>query len=176
MNIFLIGYRCSGKTSVGKAFAARMGWRFFDCDTELVKAAGRSIKQIVEDQGWNAFRDMERGVLTQVCRMDATVVATGGGVVLDAENIRDMKRSGVIIWLKAQPDTVKKRILADGKTEDYRPSLGDTSSFQEIEEVLKRRIPLYAAAMDVEIQTDDAAIDTICSRIHETLKKMNIEH
>lgn len=175
MNLYLIGYRCSGKTSVGKALAARMGWQFFDCDLELVKSAGRSIKQIVACRGWDVFRDMERDVLVRVCRMDARVVATGGGVVLNAENVRDMKRTGVLIWLKAEPQTLNRRILQDGNTEDFRPSFSRKTGAAEIEEVLGQRRPLYEGAMDFSIQTDDADVDAICNRIYEAAKELNFE-
>ena len=169
MNLYLIGYRCSGKTSVGKMLADQTGRQFFDCDTLLVDEAGMSIKQIVENRGWNAFRDMEQAVLKRVCQLDATVVATGGGVVINAENVQHMKKSGVVIWLKAEPDTIKKRIMQDQTTDSFRPSLSAKGVLKEIEETLESRLPLYAAAMDFYVQTDDIAVDTICNSIREKL-------
>ena len=177
MNIYLIGYRCSGKTSVGRRLSTQMGWCFLDCDTELVETAGRSIKQIVEDQGWDAFRDMEQRILKRICDMNARVVATGGGVVINVGNIQYMKNSGVVIWLKAEPETIRKRILQDQTTDSFRPSLSAKGVMKEIEETLESRLPLYATAMDFFVQTDDISIDAICSRIHEKLKSgYNIHH
>ena len=83
MNVFLIGYRCCGKTSVGQALAKRLERRFVDADAELVKQQSAGISEIVSSQGWDAFRQMERKVINQLCATDDCVVATGGGVVLD---------------------------------------------------------------------------------------------
>ena len=151
--------------------ASQMGRQFFDSDTVLVDEAGRSIKQIVESQGWNVFRELEQIILKRVCQVDAVVVATGGGVVINAENVQHMKKSGVIIWLKAEPDTIRKRIMQDQTTDNFRPSLSAKGVLKEIEETLESRLPLYAAAMDFSVRTDDVSTDTICSSIHEKLPR-----
>ena len=111
MNIFLIGYRCTGKTSVGRNLAKSLGRPFFDADAEIVEEQGLNISEIVSQQGWDAFREMEKAIIKKMCALDDFVVATGGGVVLDDENIENMKKSGVLVWLKATPGTIKKRIF-----------------------------------------------------------------
>jgi shikimate kinase len=171
MNLYLIGYRCCGKTSVGKMLAGQTGRQFIDCDTMLVDEAAMSIKQIVDSRGWEVFRGLEQKILKRVCRLNDTVVATGGGVVTNAENVQHMKKSGVVIWLKAEPDTVKKRILQDHTTDNFRPSLSAKGVLKEIEETLESRLPLYEAAMDFCVQTDDVAVDAICRSIHEKLPR-----
>jgi len=93
MNIFLIGYRCTGKTFVGISLAKRLKLSFFDADSELVKEQGMNISEIVNRQGWDVFREMEKAVIKRVCSFDDYVVATGGGAVLDIENVRHMKES-----------------------------------------------------------------------------------
>ena len=103
MNIFLIGYRCTGKSSVGKRLAGKLQWPFLDTDTELIREAGVGISDIVREQGWEVFRDKERAIIRWVCTLDRHVVATGGGAVLDRANLDQMKGSGMLVWLKASP-------------------------------------------------------------------------
>jgi shikimate kinase len=79
MNLFLIGYRCSGKTTIGKSIAMTIDWSFVDSDLLVIKKNGNSIKDIIDTAGWDAFRRMERSTLRQICTKDRQVVATGGG-------------------------------------------------------------------------------------------------
>ena len=170
MNIFLIGYRCTGKTCVGKSLAQTLGWSFIDADLELVDKHGMTISEIVSKEGWNSFREKEKAVLKRLSVLDKHVVATGGGVILDIENVEQMKKSGTIIWLKATPETIKERILQDRNTEELRPSLTSKGLVEEIEETLLDRKPLYESAMDFSIDTDSHSIDDICDRIIRELK------
>ncbi|MBW2644472.1 MAG: chorismate synthase, partial [Deltaproteobacteria bacterium] len=158
MNIFLIGYRCSGKTSVGKSLAKKLGISFFDTDSELVRKHGMNISEIVRRQGWSIFREMEKVVIKRSCAFDDYVVATGGGAVLDIENVRHMKESGVLIWLKATPETIKKRILQDKNTKDFRPALTSKGFVKEIEETLLSRNQYYENAMDFYIDANSIGI------------------
>ena len=108
--IFLIGYRCTGKSSVGKLLSAKLGWTFIDTDSLLVSENGVSIKKIVAIHGWNTVRKMEHAIVNQVCILDRRVVATGGGVVLNDANVNLMKKNGRTVWLKALPETIKSSI------------------------------------------------------------------
>ena len=164
-NIFLIGYRCTGKSSVGKLLSAKLGWPFIDTDSMLVSESGMSIKKIVETHGWETFRKMEHAMVNQVCILDRRVVATGGGVVLNEANVNSMKKKGRIIWLKALPETIKDRMMLDQDTEAFRPSLTSNDSFSEIEKTLLEREPLYRQAMDFYVETDDRLVDEICETI-----------
>ncbi|MEE8553280.1 MAG: shikimate kinase, partial [Desulfobacterales bacterium] len=83
MNIFLIGYRCTGKTSVGRSLAKSLGRPFLDVDSELVKEQDLNISEIVRKQGWNVFREIESDIIKRVCALDDHVAATGGGAVLN---------------------------------------------------------------------------------------------
>ncbi|UCF93712.1 MAG: shikimate kinase [Desulfobacterales bacterium] len=170
MNIYLIGYRATGKTSVAKALAVRLGWPFVDTDLVLVKEVGLTITDFVGRYGWEAFREHEGQVLKKIVASDRQVVATGGGIVLDRENVKQMKNSGVIIWLKASPATIKQRIIQDKNTAASRPSLTSQGLDNEIEETLLRRRSYYENAMDLSIDTDDLPIDEIGTEI---LNKLN---
>jgi len=161
VNIILIGYRCSGKTSVGKGLARELGWGFVDTDDWLVSNDGRSVRNIVDDEGWEGFRRMEREVIQEVCGRDNTVIATGGGAVLNPENVAAMHKSGHVVWLKVSPEIVRQRMARDENTDDLRPSLTSKGLYDEIVGVLKERAPLYEQAMDVSIDTDGKSIEEI---------------
>ncbi|HDL08247.1 MAG TPA: shikimate kinase [Desulfobacteraceae bacterium] len=165
MNIFLIGYRCSGKTSVGKSVAKKLGLSFFDTDLELVKEHGMNISEIVSRRGWNIFREMEKAVIKRACAFNDYVVATGGGVVLNIENVKHMKKSGVLIWLKATPETIKKRILQDKNTKDFRPALTSKGFVEEIAGTLLSRNQYYENAMDFYIDANSVGINEVCNAI-----------
>ena len=169
MNLFLIGYRCSGKTTIGKTIAEIIDWSFVDADVILVKESGRPIKEIVDTEGWEAFRRMERSILKQICTKDRQVVATGGGVVLDEANIKAMQASGMVIWLDAGIETIQKRMLQDKNTKNFRPALTDKGGMEEIEDMLLQRKPYYENASDFSIPTDDMSINEITANIIEKL-------
>ncbi|MGD8980295.1 MAG: shikimate kinase [Desulfobacterales bacterium] len=170
MNIFLIGYRCTGKTTVGRSLAKRLERFFFDTDVELVKEQGVNISDIVDQRGWTAFREIEKQVIQRTCERDNQVVATGGGVVLDEDNVKRMKDSGVLVWLRADIDTIEKRIIEDNTTRDFRPSLTSKGSVEEIQETLLSRNPLYERAMDFFVDTDFMDIDMVCDTIIQKIK------
>jgi shikimate kinase len=173
-NLFLIGYRCTGKSSAGRRLAATLGRAFVDTDSAIVSEKGMSIRKIVSDRGWQDFRRLEHAALQQVCSADRRVVATGGGIVLDAANIRLMKTSGKVIWLKASPDTIKSRMEQDQASEGLRPALTAKDSISEIEEILSEREPLYRQAMDFAVDTDHRGIDEICELIVRQLAELDI--
>ena len=169
MNLFLIGYRCSGKTTVGKSIAMTIDWSFVDSDLLVIKKNGNSIKDIIDTAGWDAFRRMERSTLRQICTKDRQVVATGGGVVLDADNIKAMKTSGTVVWLGASAATIQKRMRQDKSTENFRPALTDKGRMEEIEDMLLKRNPYYESASDFSIHTDDVPLDEITQNIIQKL-------
>lgn len=174
MNIFLTGYRCTGKTSVGRSLAAAIEWTFIDTDSELVKEQGLSISDIVSQHGWDAFRKMERDVIKRVCRLKDSVVATGGGVVLDKENVSQMKQNGMIVWLKATPGTISKRMLGDKRTRHFRPALTAKGLDEEIEETLTSRAPYYEKAMDFFVDTDNKGVEEVGRIILKRLKDFGV--
>ncbi|MCD6271247.1 MAG: shikimate kinase [Deltaproteobacteria bacterium] len=170
MTIFLIGYRCTGKTSVGKALANKLKLPFVDADLLLVEEYGVTISEMVAKEGWQPFREKESRILARICAMGDRVVATGGGVILDKENIFLIKKSGTTIWLTATPETIKKRIVKDETTADSRPSLTNRGLLEEIEDTLSERNPLYEDAMDFSVDTDEKQIKEICEIIVNGLK------
>ncbi|HUR54205.1 MAG TPA: shikimate kinase [Gemmataceae bacterium] len=161
---FLIGYRGSGKTTVGRALAARLGWDFLDADVSIESLAGKSILDIFKTEGETAFRDRESAVLADLARLTKTVVATGGGVVLRDQN-RALLRAGFVTWLTASPEALAARIAADPTTATRRPNLTAAGGVQEVRALLAVREPYYRDAADFVVDAEqlspEAAADAI---------------
>ncbi|VFQ44957.1 shikimate kinase AroL [Desulfoluna butyratoxydans] len=169
-NIYLTGYRCTGKTTVGRILAERMHRHVVDTDGFIVGYAGASVDEIVKRDGWEGFRKLERFALRQVAGGDKAVVATGGGIVLSPENRRLMRESGVVIWLKARVRTLARRITADEATASQRPSLTGGQVADEVASVLAEREPLYREAAHIIIDTDGMSPDEVAEEILRQVK------
>jgi len=171
MNIYLIGYRCTGKTTVGKILANRIGSMFIDTDILIVIKQGMPISEIVKKYGWEYFRELEKKMISRISSGDDQVVSTGGGIILDKVNIDYIKKSGIAVWLKAKPETIEKRITKDKSTGDFRPSLTSKELKTEIRETLEERIPLYQETMNFFVETDKLDSGEICDII---IQKLNL--
>ncbi|MCK4952244.1 shikimate kinase [Candidatus Bathyarchaeota archaeon] len=162
MNIVLIGYRGTGKTSVGKKLAEKLDRRFTGTDELIIQKAGMSIPKIVDNYGWDVFRNIESEVVKEVSKKDNWIIDTGGGVVLRRINVKNLKKKGMLILLKADIKTIINRIKHDKE----RPSLSGRKSFiEEVEEVLKQRSKKYEEAADYTIDTTILTIDQVTYRI-----------
>lgn len=162
MNIVLIGYRGTGKSTVAKILGQRLERIVMSTDAEIVKEAGQTIPLIVKQFGWDHFRGLE----TQMCRKltgrDNLVIDTGGGLILKEENVKILKAKGKMFWLTAEVSTIASRISGDTQ----RPSLSGAKSFvEEIEEILEIRRPHYQAAADHVIPTDQISPEQIADFI-----------
>ncbi|MCS6292223.1 MAG: shikimate kinase [Nitrospira sp.] len=168
MNIVLVGYRGTGKSTVGKVLAARLGWPLVSTDAEIVRGAGRSVPEIVAQHGWEHFRDLESTVCREFSAQDRLIIDTGGGAILRQENVACLKKNGVLFWLTASVATIVSRIGRDTQ----RPSLTGTKSFvEEIEEVLAVRTPKYREAADHIVPTDGCAINQIVETILSSVQR-----
>ena len=158
MNIVLMGYRGTGKSTVGRLLAARLGRELVSTDAEIVKRAQRTIPEIVAQEGWEYFRDLESDICRELASRDQLVIDTGGGAILRAQNVEALKKNSTVFWLTASVETIVKRIGGDNQ----RPSLTGTTSFvDEIQDVLRERTPKYQAAADHSIATDDRSINQL---------------
>ena len=101
MNIVLIGYRGAGKTTVGHRLVARLKMKFVDTDDLIEERQGAPISQIVKSQGWDHFRKLEKAIIEEISKEDHLIIASGGGAVLDTDNVMTFRRNGFIIWLRA---------------------------------------------------------------------------
>lgn len=165
MNIYLIGYRCTGKSSVGKLLASKLGMKFTDADTEFVNRAKKSISEIVETSGWDEFRRIEKNIIREFSALEKHVFATGGGAVIDGDNVKHMKKTGIVVWLRATPLTIIERIKKDQGTKDLRPALSIKGTIDEIDEILPVRNRFYEEAMDYYVDTDYLDINDVCRDI-----------
>ena len=147
--IFLIGYRGTGKTSVAKLLAAKLGWTAVDADVVLEERAGKTIRQLFADEGEAAFRDLESAVLADLVQRDKVVVATGGGVVLRSENRKHLE-TGTTVWLISDAESIWRRLQVDPTTAERRPNLSQ-GGLAEIVEMLAKREPLYRECADWSI-------------------------
>jgi shikimate kinase len=171
MNIYLIGYRCSGKSTVGKLLADRLHRPFIDTDREIVLRTGKSIRQTVEENGWNRFREIERMVMAGIAARSGLVVASGGGVVLDPRNVAAMKASGRLVWLKVSPETVLMRMMSDRASEKDRPGLTDDPPADEIRTTMAIRRPLYQVSGDMTVDTENRRAAAVCEAVFSYLEE-----
>lgn len=164
-NLVLIGGRACGKTSVGKALAQALERPFVDLDEVLVGQAGCSIAELVAASGWPEFRRREKDLVAYYAGLSGQVLAPGGGVVLDPENVRNLREHGLVIWLMADPATLGERLKRDQSSQEFRPSLTGDDPVAEMARVLAEREPLYRAAAHMTIDTTGLAIPEVVQRI-----------
>ncbi len=171
MLLTLIGYRATGKTTLAKLLAQRLGCDWIDADVEIERRAGKSIARIFAEDGEPAFRDLEARVIADLCRRPNLVLAAGGGAPLREESRRAMRASGKVVWLKAAPETIHRRMTADATTPDRRPSLTEYDPIREIVELLERREPIYRETAHLELDTEgrspEELADAILARLRE---------
>ncbi len=160
-NIVLVGFMATGKTSVGRRLAERVGYAFVDVDDLIEAEAGKPIPRIFEEQGEPAFRTLEVRMIEKATRTCRTVIATGGGAVVNPANMRSLKTCGIVIALTADPETILAR--AGTGAGASRPMLrGDAKA--RICSLLAERAPAYAQA-DVTLDTSRATVDEIADAI-----------
>lgn len=170
-NLVLIGGRASGKTSVGKALALALKRPFVDLDEMLVAEAGCSIAELVATEGWPGFRRREKELVERYARFPGQVLAPGGGVILDPENVQILRQHGLIIWLTAEPATLGQRLRQDLARQESRPSLTGADPVAEMERVLAEREPLYRAAAHLVFDTTGLSIPEVVNRILEEISE-----
>ena len=168
MNIYLIGYRGTGKSSVAPRLAKTLGeaWSWIDLDEALERRAGKSIREIFEIEGERSFRDREEAELAHVAAKDRLVVATGGGII-GRETSRQRLSEGWVVWLTAEVETILTRLTADACTRERRPDLTPQGGRAEVERLLGERTPIYQELADCAVATDDASLETIVARVVE---------
>lgn len=171
MNIVLIGYRGAGKTVVGKQLASHLGMKFIDIDHLIEERYQKRIIDIVESKGWDYFRNIEKRFIQEISRQDHLVIAPGGGAVLDVNNIIALKKKGFIIWLKADPEILHRRLEEDQGSISQRPPLTDKGSLEEIKEVLAERNPLYERASEAQLDTTILSVKMVVDRVLSLLQE-----
>ena len=169
MNIVLIGYRGTGKSVISKVLADILHCQYYGLDKKIIQQAGKSIREIVEQEGWKRFREIERGVVEKVSsEARNSIIDCGGGVVLDERNVADLRRNGKVVLLISSFEKIIQRISRDLR----RPRLETTLSFEEEQrKALSERGPKYRAAADCVFETTYLKPNQIAMKIIEHFKK-----
>ncbi|MFH0912754.1 MAG: shikimate kinase [Candidatus Omnitrophota bacterium] len=165
-NIYLVGFMGTGKTSVGRQLAKKKKWQFMDLDDLIELKEKRVISSIFAEDGEPYFRKVEKKALREVAKEKRFVVACGGGVVLDKDNIKVMKDTGIIVCLSASPEVILKRTAAYR----HRPLLNVGNPKKQIGLLLKLRAPYYAQA-DKTINTSRISAEEVVAKILKLVSK-----
>jgi shikimate kinase len=164
-NVVLIGYRGSGKTTVGPLLAERLGWTFVDTDDLIASDAGTSIADIFAAEGEAGFRKREARAIARAGQGKQQVIAVGGGAVTDADNAEQLRSAGTVVWLTAPPEVLWERIKQDEQTASARPDLTTVGGLEEVRTVLAEREAAYEAAADVRIDTAERSPDDVAAAL-----------
>jgi shikimate kinase len=167
MAILLIGYRGSGKTTVGRLLARIRNEPFVDADDLIVQRAGKSIRDIFQAGGEAAFRKIEAEVIAELAASANGVISLGGGAIL-AEPNRTALAGHTIVYLRCEPAELLRRIKMDPATSDNRPNLTTlVGGIEEIQALLEQREPIYRAAMTHEIDVTNLTPQQVAQRLAE---------
>ncbi|GAB4171539.1 MAG: shikimate kinase AroK [Wenzhouxiangellaceae bacterium] len=165
-NVFLIGPMGSGKTSLGRRVAPRLGLQFVDLDEELERRLGVEVSVVFEIEGEAGFRQREHDLLAEIATRDHLLVATGGGVVLDPANREILKRNGTVVWLKTTVDQQLKRLKRDRR----RPLLMTPDRRERLLKLAEQRDPVYAALADIVFESRDRPMPVMADTLYRFLK------
>lgn len=160
-NIFLIGFMGAGKSTVARALQDTYGMQLVEMDEQIEAQEQMQISEIFAEKGEAYFRNLETALLESLQSQENTVVSCGGGVAMRECNVEAMKKSGVVVYLSARPETVYNRV------KDYhnRPLLEGNMNVAYIDKLLKGRLPKYLDAADVVVETDGKDMQEICREI-----------
>jgi shikimate dehydrogenase len=161
-NIALVGFMGAGKSTVGRHLAERLKMPLIDIDNVIEREFGSSIREIFEEHGEHKFRSMEANAINGVANMSGRIVSCGGGAVLNRDSVDHLKTHAMIVWLSAETDTIIRRLAND----TTRPLLKVDDKETEVSRILHSRMPHYAYASDLFINTDEKKPEEIAERIH----------
>ncbi len=170
MNLVLIGYRGTGKTTLADLLHERLNRPVYFMDEMLETRFEEKIASFVKKHGWDSFREEEQLLTEELSEMDDVIIDCGGGIVTRDINIKNLKKNGFLVWLQTAPELIAKRIGHDKN----RPSLtGTKSHIEEIMDVLAEREPLYDNAADFTVRTDTQSLEDCVEIIIEEWNKQN---
>ena len=164
-SIALLGFRGSGKTTVGRELAARYGGACVDTDETITARTGKSIATIFAEEGEGGFRRREHEAITRVVSAAPTVISVGGGAILDDRNVAALKTIASLVWLRAPAEVLWERISADPASADRRPALTGQPGFEEVARILAERQPHYERAADIIVDSSRGSPEEIAAEI-----------
>ena len=164
-NIILVGFSGTGKTLVGREVARILGWQFLDTDAQIEGRAGKAVGRVFAEDGEPSFRLLEKEVLQEVCSGQGRVVSTGGGAVVDPENLELMLGRGFVVCLDALPETIQGRLAGnDEDTVEARPLLEGPEPLERIRDLKNQRQGFYSAAHRT-IHTDNLTVEQTAQEV-----------
>ena len=164
--IFLVGPMGAGKTTIGNQLAHSLNLDFIDLDQELERRTGASVSLIFDIEGESGFREREKKLIDELTLLDRTVLATGGGAVLAADNRRRLSRRGFVVYLKTPLETLVERTRYDTS----RPLLHSGDPAATLGEILQAREPLYAEVADLVVDSGKLSVKQVLKMITEQLQ------
>lgn len=170
-NLYLIGYRGVGKSTLAPLLALRCGWTAVEMDDRIQEREHTTIAEIFASKGEEGFRNLETQMLREVAGKKNQVVSTGGGIILREDNRYLMRATGAVVWLQASPETIALRLAQDtSKQAAQRPALTSLSMNEEIAKLVKERSVLYGATSHFSVDTETHKLNEIVELI---LKNLN---
>lgn len=173
MNIVLIGFKNAGKTSIGKLLAEKLNKPFIDTDSlieqshYLTNNIFLTARNIYQDKGGKHFRDIEKTVILTLNNIGDSIIATGGGTILDNDNVAQLKKEGELIYLSASFDTLLTRLKSQ-----LSPAFLDQNQLEiSFANLYKQRKNIYKKIADIEIDTDNKSILTLADEIIFLMRK-----
>lgn len=166
-SIILIGFMGSGKSSIGKLLAEKLGWPHWDTDEILAARAGKTVAEIFRQRGEAAFREMEDQLLQELSADDRRVLTTGGGIVLCPENRRRLRSLGKVVWLRVDREVLVQRLLGDST----RPLLRTEGPAATIAQLLQAREAFYEEAAHFVLETSGLTPDAAAVEILKLLNR-----
>jgi shikimate kinase/3-dehydroquinate synthase len=166
-NLIITGFSGTGKSVVATETAEKLNWDFLDTDDEIVRETGKPIAYIFREEGEGAFRELEREAIKKACRQTRTVIAIGGGAIVDLQNYELLARSGLIVCLEAKPETIYERLFREAACNpgtEVRPLLAVENPLERIKALKATRQPCYARA-DWTINTDALSVDEVAEEV-----------
>ncbi|MGE4214296.1 MAG: shikimate kinase [Anaerotignaceae bacterium] len=168
-NIILIGFMGCGKTTLGKKLSMKIKYSFIDTDRYIENKEGTSIAKIFEEKGEAYFRDLEKKTVEILSKEVGNIIATGGGIIKNEENMHMLRETGIIVYLKATPEHIYRNIAND----DTRPLLQGGDKLEKIRSLMEERRELYERYADVTVSVSPGDVNYITERILRELKRYN---
>ncbi|MDT8449665.1 MAG: shikimate kinase [Wenzhouxiangellaceae bacterium] len=165
-NVFLIGPMGSGKTSLGRRVAPKLGLEFIDLDEELERRCGVEVAVIFDIEGESGFRQRESALLTEIAAGRGQLIATGGGSVLDDENRRVIRASGGVVWLKTSVSQQIRRLERDKR----RPLLAAPDRRRRLTGMAKQRNPIYRDLADIVFESRNLSLPRMAASLERTIR------
>ena len=166
-NLIITGFSGTGKSLVAKEAARRLNWAFLDTDDEIVKQIGKPIAEIFRQDGEARFRELEREAIRKACQQRQTIIAIGGGAIVDPQNYELLAKSGLIVCLEAKPETIYERLLREtghSPETEVRPLLTTDNPLERIRQLKASRQSFYAQA-DWAIHTDSLSVSEVADEV-----------